>query len=449
MAEQSPSGTPSGQPAPGCSPRCCTSSSALVAGTACRPCARAAGRRTSPSSSVSERGGVGGGNGGAPPVSSTPVRQGRPDPNARSGSAVTSVQDGAARRGPLAGATVIELAGIGPGPFACMTLADMGADVIRIDRPISGGPPPAPAVDILNRGKRSVVLDLKRPEAVEAVLTLASRADVLVEGYRPGVAERLGVGPEALLARNPALVYGRMTGWGQDGPLAASAGHDIGYIAITGALHAIGDAGGPPQIPLNLVGDFGGGSTYLVMGILAALLEARETGRGQVVDAAIVDGTSHLLAVIHTLLGQGRWVDERGVNMLDGGTPYYAVYEPADAAAQEDRERWPALRKTLAEAFKSRTRADWTEVFTGTDACVAPVLSLREAATHPHVAARGSVIEVGGVLQPGTAPRFSGHPQVQGSWAPARKPGRDTMDVLTAAGVDAESLVAAGVAVQG
>jgi alpha-methylacyl-CoA racemase len=390
---------------------------------------------------------------------------------------VTFAQDGAARRGPLVGTTVIELAGIGPGPFACMTLADMGADVIRIDRPVSGRPPPAPAVDILNRGKRSVVLDLKRPEAVEAVLTLAARADVLVEGYRPGVAERLGVGPEKLLDRNPALVYGRMTGWGQDGPLAASAGHDIGYIAITGALHAIGDAGGPPQIPLNLVGDFGGGSTYLVMGILAALLEARGTGRGQVVDAAIVDGTSHLLAVIHTLLGQGRWVDERGVNMLDGGRPYYAVYETADGehmavgalepqfyaqllnllevplgvadpAAQEDTERWPALRKTLAEAFRSRTRAEWTEVFTGTDACVAPVLSLREAAAHPHVAARGSVTKVGGVLQPGTAPRFSGHPQVKGPSAPAPRPGRDTTDVLVGAGMDAGSMIAAGIAIQ-
>src|SRR5215210_7862071 len=221
MAERSPSGTRSGQPAPGCSPRCCTSSSARAAGTACRPCAKAAGRRTSPSSSVFESGGVGGRNGGTPPVSSTPDRQGRPDPNPRSGSAVTSAQDRAARRGPLAGATVIELAGIGPGPFACMTLADMGADVIRIDRPVHGGPPHAPAVDILNRGKRSIVLDLKRPEAVEVVLALAASADVLVEGYRPGVAERLGVGPEAVWARNPAVVYGRMTGWGQDGPLAS------------------------------------------------------------------------------------------------------------------------------------------------------------------------------------------------------------------------------------
>src|SRR4051812_2107923 len=328
-----------------------------------------------------------------------------------------------------------------------MVLADMGADVIRVERPGAVGASPAPRADILNRGKRSIALDLKRPEAIEAVLALTSRADVLVEGYRPGVAERLGVGPDAVWARNPALVYGRMTGWGQEGPLATSAGHDIGYIAGTGAPGALGEGRGPPQIPLNLVGDFGGGSTYLVMGVLAALLEARTTGRGQVVDAAIVDGASHLLAVVHSLLGQGRWADERGVNMLDGGTPFYAVYETSDGghmavgalepqfyaellrlleippdvvdpAAQNDREQWPALRATLAETFAFRTRAEWTEVFTGTDACVAPVLGLREAAGHPHVAARGSVRELDGILQPGTAPPFSGHPDVQTMLAP-------------------------------
>ncbi|MGQ0837544.1 CaiB/BaiF CoA transferase family protein [Actinokineospora sp.] len=372
-------------------------------------------------------------------------------------------------RGPLAGTTVIELAGIGPGPFACMALADMGADVIRVERPTAAGLPKA---DVLNRGKRSIVLDLKRPEAVRTLLALAARADVLVEGFRPGVAERLGVGPDAVWAHNPKLVYGRMTGWGQAGPLASSAGHDIGYIAITGALGAIGEAGGPPRIPLNLVGDFGGGSTYLVMGILAALLEAGRTGRGQVVDAAIVDGAAHLLAAIHSLLGSDRWVDRRGSNMLDGGTPYYAVYETSDGrhmavgalepkfyaelvrlleldvdpADQQVPEHWPALRAALAEAFGRRTQGEWTRLFDGTDACVAPVLSLREAAAHPHIAERGSLVEVDGVLQPGTAPRFSAHPVAPPAAPPA--PGQHTMEVLRQAGLDAEALVAGGVAVQ-
>lgn len=379
----------------------------------------------------------------------------------------------AVQSGPLSGLTVIELAGIGPGPFACMALADMGADVVRVERPGRADLPPSPPkADVLNRGKRSIVLDLKRPEAVEALLVLTSGADVLVEGYRPGVAERLGVGPDAVWARNPKLVYGRMTGWGQDGPLSSSAGHDIGYIAITGALGAIGEAGGPPQIPLNLLGDFGGGSTYLVMGILAAVFEAGRTGRGQVVDAAIVDGASHLLAAIHSLLGSERWVDRRGSNMLDGGTPYYAVYATADArhmavgalepkfyaellrlleldedpADQLRTERWPALRAALAEAFARRTQAEWTEVFDGTDACVAPVLGLRDAAAHPHVAARRSVVEVDGLLQPGRAPRFSAHPTADPVAAPP--PGRHTTEVLAAAGLDAGRLVADGVARQ-
>ncbi|MBP2367635.1 CaiB/BaiF CoA transferase family protein [Pseudonocardia parietis] len=381
-----------------------------------------------------------------------------------------------AARGPLAGRTILELAGIGPGPFACMTLADMGAEVIRIDRPSGPGIAPASGrADILNRGKRSIVLDLKQPAGVQAVHTLAERADVLVEGYRPGVAERLGLGPEALWERNPKLVYGRMTGWGQDGPLAQAAGHDIGYIAVTGALGAIGDAGGPPQIPLNLVGDFGGGSMYLVSGILAALLEAERTGRGQVVDAAVVDGAAHLLAVIHSLLGSGRWEDRRGANLLDGGAPYYAVYETADGRymavgaieskfyaellrlleidperaapeRQNDRDGWPQLRAVLAGTFASRTQAEWTAVFEGTDACVAPVVGLREAAAHPHVAARGSVVEVDGVLQPGPAPRFSAHPMVTPTAPPG--PGCDTGDVLAAAGLDVDALVATGAAIQ-
>ncbi|WP_226358388.1 CaiB/BaiF CoA-transferase family protein [Pseudonocardia sp. ICBG601] len=383
---------------------------------------------------------------------------------------------GGTQRGPLAGRTVVELAGIGPGPFAGMELADLGADVIRVDRPSAGPLPTAPpAADVLGRGKRSVVLDLKRPEAVEAVLALAAGADVLIEGNRPGVAERLGVGPEAVWERNPRLVYGRMTGWGQDGPLAHTAGHDVGYIALTGALGAIGPADGPPQIPLNLLGDFGGGATYLVIGVLAALLEAERTGRGQVVDAAIVDGTSHLLAVIHTLLGSGRWEDRRGVNLLDGGTPFYAVYatsdgghmavgalepqfyaellrlleipcEVADPRDQHDRSRWPALRATLAGRFATRTRAEWTAVFDGTDACVAPVLGLREAAAHPHLAARGSVVEVDGVLQPGPAPRLSGHPVAAPGPAPVR--GGHTREVLAAAGLDVDALLASGAARQ-
>jgi alpha-methylacyl-CoA racemase len=375
--------------------------------------------------------------------------------------------------GPLTGTTVVELAGIGPGPFAAMLLADLGADVVRVERPAGGDVPAANPADVLNRGKRSVVLDLKDPAAVEAVLALCADADVLIEGNRPGVTERLGLGPEDVWARNPRLVYGRMTGWGQDGPLASRAGHDIGYIAVTGALHAIGEHDGPPQVPLNLLGDFGGGSTYLVVGVLAALLEARGTGRGQVVDAAIVDGTSHLLAAIHTLLGSGRWRDERGVNLLDGSTPYYAVYptsdgghmavgaiEPkfyaqfvellgvdVDPTLQNDRSTWPDTRARFTAAFATRTRSEWTAVFEGTDACVAPVLSLTEAASHPHVAARGSVVERDGLLRPGPAPRFPAHPG--DADRPAYAPGADTRAALAAAGVDVDALLSAGAAVQG
>lgn len=378
--------------------------------------------------------------------------------------------------GPLAGRRVIELAGIGPAPFACMALADMGADVIRVDRPsgqeLDAAPP---AGDLLNRGKRSVVLDLKHPAGLDAVLTLAAGADVLVEAFRPGVAERLGVGPDEVRARNPRLVYGRMTGWGQDGPLATTAGHDIDYIAVTGALHAIGPAGGPPQIPLSLVGDYAGGSAYLVIGVLAALLEAERTGRGQVVDAAIVDGVSHLLTSVHAMLGAGRWTDQRGTNMLDGGSPCYAVYQTADGrhmavgalearffaellrrlkispddfdpADQHNRDRWPWLRAKLSAVFATRTQAEWTEVFAGTDACVAPVASLREAAAHPQIAARGSIVDSGGVLQAGAAPRFSGHPAAKPGAPPG--PGQHTREVLRAAGIDAEELIRSGAASQ-
>jgi alpha-methylacyl-CoA racemase len=381
-----------------------------------------------------------------------------------------------ASRGPLAGRRVIELAGIGPAPFACMALADMGADVIRIDRP-SGqelGTAP-PASDLLNRGKRSVVLDLKHPDGREAALTLAAGADVLAEAFRPGVAERLGVGPDAVWERNPRLVYGRMTGWGQEGPLAATAGHDISYIAVTGVLHAIGAASGPPQIPLALVGDYAGGAAYLVIGVLAALLEAERTGRGQVIDAAIVDGVSHLLASIHAMLGAGRWTDQRGSNLLDGGSPFYAVYQTADGrymavgalearffaellrllkidpgdfhpAEQHTRERWPFLRQKLSDVFGTRTQAEWAEVFAGTDACVTPVVSLREAAAHPQVMARGSITDSNGILQPGTAPRFSRHPVTMPGSPPV--PGQHTREVLRAAGIDPDELIRSGAAVQ-
>ncbi|MFI7014646.1 CaiB/BaiF CoA transferase family protein [Streptomyces sp. NPDC050164] len=355
--------------------------------------------------------------------------------------------------GPLTGVRVVELAGIGPGPFAAMLLADLGADVVRVDRP--GGPGLAidPAYDVTNRNKRSVVVDLKSPDGPARVLDLAARADVLVEGYRPGVAERLGVGPEPCHARNPALVYGRMTGWGQDGPLADRAGHDIAYIAPTGTLGMIGRPDEPPAVPANLLGDYAGGSLYLVVGVLAALHHARATGTGQVVDAAIVDGVCHLATMIHGMLAAGGWQDRRGANLLDGGCPHYGTYETADgrhmavgaleprfyeeflallgvedqAAARKDVTRWGELREQIAARFKTRTRDEWTAVFEGSDACVAPVLSLREAPHHPHLAARGTFTDHGGISQPAPAPRFSTTPTSVRT-GPAR-PGADTADV--------------------
>jgi alpha-methylacyl-CoA racemase len=358
--------------------------------------------------------------------------------------------------GPLSGCRVVELAGIGPGPFAGMILADLGAEVVRVDRPAAGERARAERFDVLGRGKKSVVLDLKRPEAAAAVLDLVAGADALIEGYRPGVTERLGLGPAECLARNPRLVYGRMTGWGQDGPLAQQAGHDIAYIALTGALHAIGEQGGPPQIPLNLLGDFGGGSTYLVIGVLAALWAVRSGAPGQVVDAAIVDGAAHLLAMTHGMLAAGAWADERGVNLLDGGAPFYAVYATADGrhmavgalepkfyaeflarlgldedpARQHDRNGWAALRGRIAGAFATRTQAEWTQVFSGSDACVAPVLGLREAADHPHMAARGTFVSRDGVLQPAPAPRFSATQAAP--VAPPPAPGQDDPAAIAA-----------------
>ncbi|MFH8973669.1 CaiB/BaiF CoA transferase family protein [Streptomyces sp. NPDC017890] len=352
--------------------------------------------------------------------------------------------------GPLTGVRVVELAGIGPGPFAAMLLADLGADVVRVDRP--GGPGLAidPAHDITNRNKRSVIVDLKSPDGPARVLDLAERADVLIEGYRPGVAERLGVGPGHCHARNPRLVYGRMTGWGQDGPLAQRAGHDIGYIALTGALGMIGAPDAPPAVPANLLGDYAGGSLYLVVGILAALHHARATGTGQVVDAAIVDGTAHLSSMIHGMLAAGGWQDRRGANLLDGGGPFYGTYETADgrymavgaleqrfyaefmellgipdlAPARDDMARWAELREAIAARFRTRTRDEWTAVFGDSDACVAPVLSLREAPHHPHLAARSTFTDHGGITQPAPAPRFSATPTAVRT-GPAR-PGADT-----------------------
>ncbi|GAA3847709.1 CaiB/BaiF CoA-transferase family protein [Streptomyces coacervatus] len=355
--------------------------------------------------------------------------------------------------GPLTGVRVVELAGIGPGPFAAMLLADLGADVVRVDRPGGVGLAINTEYDITNRNKRSVIVDLKSPDGPARVLDLAARADILIEGYRPGVAERLGVGPEACHARNPALVYGRMTGWGQEGPLAHRAGHDIAYIALTGTLGMIGDPDSPPAVPANLLGDYAGGSLYLVVGVLAALHHARATGTGQVVDAAIVDGTSHLAAMIHGMLAAGGWQDRRGANLLDGGCPYYGTYETADGKhmavgalepqfydefvrllgipehsdARKDWARWGELRAAVAARFKSRTRDEWTAVFEGSDACVAPVLSLSEAPRHPHLAARGTFTDHGGITQPAPAPRFSATPTAVRT-GPAQ-PGADTTDV--------------------
>ncbi|MEU1694758.1 CaiB/BaiF CoA-transferase family protein [Streptomyces hirsutus] len=366
-------------------------------------------------------------------------------------------------QGPLTGVRVVELAGIGPGPFAAMLLADLGADVVRVDRPGGPGLGVDPAYDVTNRNKRSVVVDLKAPDGADRVLDLAERADILVEGFRPGVAERLGVGPEDCHARNPSLVYGRMTGWGQQGPLADRAGHDIAYIARTGALGMIGGPDRPPAVPANLLGDYAGGSLYLVVGVLAALHHARLSGTGQVVDAAIVDGTAHLSAMIHGMLAAGAWQDRRGANLLDGGCPYYGTYETADgghmavgalepqfydeflrllgiededdkdgngfglSGARLDVTRWPALRERVTARFKERTRDEWTAVFDGSDACVAPVLSLREAPHDPHLAARGTFTDHAGITQPAPAPRFSATPTSVRT-GPAR-PGADTDDV--------------------
>ncbi|WP_043364389.1 CaiB/BaiF CoA-transferase family protein [Belnapia sp. F-4-1] len=363
--------------------------------------------------------------------------------------------------GPLKGLRVLEFAGIGPGPFCAMVLADLGAEVIRLER--KGAPPPPPE-DFVLRGRRTIALDLKSPAAIEATLRLVDSADALIEGFRPGVMERLGLGPDTCLARNPRLAYGRMTGWGQEGPLAQSAGHDIDYIALTGALHAIGRPGERPVPPLNLVGDYGGGGMLLALGLLAAMLEAKGSGRGQVVDAAMVDGAALLMAPIYAAKARGRWSQQRGTNMLDGGAPWYDTYECADgrsiavgpiepqffalmceklgldASRFPDRmspSAWPALKGELIAIFRGRTRDDWAALFEGTDACIAPVLDMDEAPLHPHNQARNTFLNRDGIVQPAPAPRFSRTPAEPG---PPAQPATDA--VLADCGFSAEDIAA-------
>jgi alpha-methylacyl-CoA racemase len=363
-------------------------------------------------------------------------------------------------RGPLDGLRVLELGGIGPGPFAAMILGDLGADVIRIDRPEDRGRPSEHPV--LHRNRRSVVLDLKTDEGVATTLRLVETADALVEGFRPGVAERLGLGPDVCLTLSPRLVYGRMTGWGQDGPLADTSGHDINYIAVAGALDAIGPADGDPVVPLNLVGDMGGGGMLLALGISAGLVRSGLTGQGQVVDAAMTDGTAIQLSLVHGLLDTGRWQDRRGSNLLDGGAPFYRTYRCQDGrhvavgclepqfyaamldaldlagdpvfAQQYDADAWPGMAARLEEVFAGRTRDEWTALFAGRDACVTPVLRFAEAAAHPHNVARGTyTTTVDGAIHPTTAPRFIGTPSAQPR--PARVTGEDTEEILAELGL--------------
>ncbi|HUS60926.1 MAG TPA: CaiB/BaiF CoA-transferase family protein [Acidimicrobiales bacterium] len=371
--------------------------------------------------------------------------------------------------GPLAGVKVIEVAGIGPGPFAAMMLSDMGAEVVRIDRvqSVLGGDPDNPPVDLLSRGRRSIGVDLKNDEGAAAVLRLVEQADALIEGFRPGVAERLGIGPDQCLARNPRLVYGRMTGWGQDGPLAQVAGHDINYIALAGALECIGRAGEPPTPPLNLVGDFGGGGMLMAFGVVCALVEAQRSGQGQVVDAAMVDGAALLMTMFHMFNAMGFQSAKRGTNMLDTGAHFYDVYECADGLfvsigsiepqfyaqlleltgldraepplpPHMDRSQWPAAKEQVAAVMRTKTRAEWCSIMEGTDVCFAPVLSLDEAPMHPHNVARGTFTEVAGVVQPAPAPRFSRTPGAISG--PPAHAGQHTDEVLSDWGFDAAEI---------
>ncbi len=371
--------------------------------------------------------------------------------------------------GPLSGVKIIELAGIGPGPFCGMLLSDMGAEVIRVDRIGAGG---GRAQDVLGRGRKSIAVDLKSEAGVEAVLKLCEGADALFEGFRPGVTERLGLGPEQCMARNEKLVYGRMTGWGQEGPMSQAAGHDINYIALSGALSAIGPKGGKPVPPLNLVGDFGGGGMVLAFGLVCGILESQKSGKGQVIDTAMVDGAAILMAMFYTMNASGAWSAERGTNLLDSGSHFYDTYETSDGgyislgsiepqfyallvekagldkeefSSQMDRDRWPDYKEKITEVFKSRTRDEWCEIMEGSDVCFAPVLSLSEAAVHPHNQHRGTFTELDGVLQPSPAPRFSRtEPSLSTS---SRIPGEDTVEVLKGAGVsesEIESMLQSG-----
>jgi alpha-methylacyl-CoA racemase len=369
--------------------------------------------------------------------------------------------------GPLDGVRVIEIASLAPAPFGCMILSDLGAEVLRVDRAERCGPDAKVPVDPLSRGRRSVGINLKEPAGVELLLRLVASADVLVEGFRPGVAERLGFGPQTCAERNPRLVYGRMTGWGQDGPLAPTAGHDIDYIAISGALSLVGRAGEPPVPPVNLLGDFGGGGMLLALGVLAALLERERSGLGQVVDAAMVDGSALLTSFVYGLRAAGAWQDARGVNLLDTGAPFYDTYQTsdggyvavgaleakfyaellaglglsgADLPGQHDRAGWPVLRARFAKVFATRTRDEWAEVFAGSDGCVAPVLNAAEAPAHPHNAQRGTFAEVGGVVQPAPAPRFGR--SAAGTPAAPPRPGADTGAVLAELGCGAAEIAA-------
>ena len=369
--------------------------------------------------------------------------------------------------GPLGGYRVIELAGIGPGPLCAMLLSDMGAEVVRVERiePSGLGLPKAPKFDLLNRGRRSVAIDLRKKEGAETLLRLVEKADALIEGFRPGVTERLGIGPAECFVHNPKLVYGRMTGWGQEGPLAHAAGHDINYISLVGALHSIGRAGEAPVPPLNLVGDYGGGGLYLAFGVVCGLLEASKSGRGQVVDSAMVDGAASLMTMFYGLRAMGIWTDRRGENLLDGGAHFYDVYQTADdqyisvgsiepkfyaellrltglegksLPGQLDRTQWPKMREVLRAVFRTKTRDEWCAIMEGTDVCFAPVLSMEEAPKHPHNKARGTFVEIAGVIQPGPAPRFSRtQAEIQG---PPAQPGQHTDAVLSDWGFTAEEI---------
>ena len=370
--------------------------------------------------------------------------------------------------GPLSGRKIVELAGIGPGPYCAMLLAELGADVVRVDRlgeSNLGMPGKTTKFELMNRSRRSVAVDLKKREGVEAVLKLVDKADALIEGFRPGVTERLGLGPDVCLKRNPRIVYGRMTGWGQHGPLSHAAGHDWNYIAITGALHPIGRKGEAPVPPLNLVGDFGGGALFLALGIVAGMLHADKSGQGQVVDAAITDGVASLMTLFYGMMGNGTWLDQRSSNILDTAAPFGEVYEtkdgkwvtvlaieqkfyaeliqrmgldPATLPHQYDREQWPAMKKRFAEVFKTKTRDEWCEIMEGTDACFGPVMTMIEAPTHRHNVARGTFVEIDGVVQPQAAPRFSRTPaEIQ---RPPARAGEHTDEVLADWGFEGDRI---------